>query len=118
MRKHYTEAQRATLVDLVIKGQASARQAAAQLGVAESTAYYWIKRAGRSRSALALVARGKQQTLGQPPAATPRFARLIRAAVVSSSVVLRVGDVILEVRPGFDRALLREVIAALVETAQ
>ena len=50
--------------------------------------------------------------------AMPRFARLIRAAVASSSVALRVGDVILEVRPGFDAALLREVIAALVETAQ
>ena len=118
MRKHYTEAQRATLVDLVIHGRASARQAAAQLGVAESTAYYWIKRAGRSRAALALVPRSRQQTQDQQPVATPRFARLVRGAVASSSVTLRVGGVILEVRPGFDAALLREVIAALVETAQ
>jgi transposase-like protein len=115
MRKHYTEAQRATLVDLVTTGRATAREAAAQLGVTESTAYYWIKCAKRSRSALAVISRGAPRPAIRQPAPAPTFARLIRATEELSLVAVRVGDVIVEVRPGFDRVLLREVIAALAE---
>ena len=113
MRKHYTESQRVALVDLVTTGRATAREAATQLGVAESTAYYWLKRARQSRSAMTLVPRSTPRSAVRQP--TPTFARLVREEQVPSSVTLQVGDVRLEVRPGFDAAFLREVIAALVE---
>jgi len=43
MRKHYTETQRAELIALVARGEASPRGAATRLGIPESTAYYWLK---------------------------------------------------------------------------
>lgn len=117
MRKHYTEDQRIALVELVTTGQATPRAAAAQLGVTESTAYYWIKCA-RKRPALALVrqvARAGTPTRSRPMAAT--FARLVRATESPSAITLRVAGTEIEVRPGFDPALLRDVISALVEGA-
>lgn len=117
MRKHYTEDQRAALVELVTTGRATARAAAAQLGVSESTAYYWLKRA-RRRPALALVhsvARTGSTTRSRP--AVPTFARLVRATEVPSAITLRVAGTEIEVRPGFDPALLRDLISALVEVA-
>ena len=117
MRKHYTEEQRSSLVALVTTGRATPRAAAAQLGVSESTAYYWLKRAGR-RPALALVG----QVAG-PGSATrsrsgaPTFARLMRATEAPSAITLRVAGAEIEVRSGFDPALLRDVISALVEDA-
>jgi transposase-like protein len=107
MRKHYTEAQRAELVALVARGEATPSAAAARLGVAESTAYYWLKR-GRRRSG-ALVA-------GTPrprPTAAPTFGRLVPATEASSAIVVRVGDAVIAVAHPFDADLLRAVVAAL-----
>jgi transposase len=42
-----------------------------------------------------------------------RMARVVRAAAPSSSINVRVGGANLEVRAGFDPALLREVVEAL-----
>ena len=66
IRKHYTKAQRTALVDLVTTGRATPREAAAQFGVTESTAYYWLKRVERQRPALALIPQ-RSRTLGRPP---------------------------------------------------
>jgi transposase-like protein len=117
MRKHYTKTQRAELVDLVTSGRATPRAAAARLGVAESTAYYWLKREGRSL-ALAVPASGNRHVLAKAaPTITPTFARLVPAAEVCASITLRIGGVVIEVRPGFDHALLHDVVTALVERA-
>ena len=43
------------------------------------------------------------------------FVRLIPAAEMCAPITLRAGGVVIEVRPGFDRALLRDVVAALAE---
>jgi len=43
------------------------------------------------------------------------FARLIPTAEMCPLITLRAGGVAIEVRPGFDHALLREVVTALVE---
>lgn len=117
MRKHYTEDQRTALVELVTMGRATPRAAAAQLGVAESTAYYWLKRAGR-RPALALVHQvARTGSATRSRLAAPTFARLVRTTEAPSVITLRVAGTEIEVRPGFDRALLRDVISALVEGA-
>jgi transposase-like protein len=115
MRKHYTEAQRTALLDLVSSGQASLRVAAARLGVADSTAYYWIKRAKRT-AAGALVVRRDCALVERTPATTPTFARLVRTAAAATAITLRVGGAVIEVRPGFDSALLRDVVVALAES--
>ena len=119
MRKHYTTAQRAELTSLVASGQATPRAAAAQLGVPESTAYYWLRKGDRRATAIALVPRSarsstaaRRPVLGHTP---PPFARLVRAADAASTLTLRIGALTLEVRPGFDAGLLREVVAALTE---
>ena len=119
MRKHYTQAQRIELIKLVISGLATPRAAAAQLGVTESTAYYWLKCARQRQPALARLVRSSRPgpAVRAPSSATPVFARLVRASEAPGAITLRVGGAIVEVRPGFEPALLREVIAALVEAA-
>ncbi len=116
MRKHYTTAQRAELTSLVATGRVSPRGAAARLGVPESTAYYWLR--SERRRAPAAPAPGRPRPKARPAdlrVAQPPFARLVRAADSASPLTLRVGAVTLEVRPGFDATLLREVVAALLE---
>lgn len=115
MRKQYTEAQRAALIGLVAAGS-TPRAAAAQLGVAEPTAYYWLKHAGRRRLARSPRVLGPRIP-AREPSAQPTFARLVREAEAPCAITLRAGGVVIEVQPGFDPALLREVIAALVEGA-
>lgn len=113
MKKHYTECQRAALVELVTTGQATPRAAAAQLEVTESTAYYWLKCA-RKRPALALVRPvARAGTAIRSRTAAPSFARLVRATGGPSGITLRVAGTEIEVRVGFDPALLRDVISAL-----
>lgn len=113
MRKHYTKGQRAELIGLVTSGLATPRTAAARLGVAESTAYYWLKRARGSLALAVPVSRCPNSAAK----AQPTFARLVPAAELSPPITLRAGGVVIEVRSGFDQALLREVVAALVEHA-
>ena len=97
------------------------RAAAAQLGVPESTAYYWLRGDGRQTPLVEPAPRQQRarETAKRPPPApaAPAFARAVRASDGAAPLTLRVGDVALEVRPGFDAALLREVIAALLEVA-
>ena len=109
MRKHYTESERAELVALVARGEASPRVAAMRLGIPESTAYYWLKQSRRPLAAVA-VAKAPQQTR---PIAAPGFARLVPAAATSAAITLRVGGAAIVVAPDFDAELLRAVVAAL-----
>lgn len=108
MRKHYTEAQRAELVALVTRGEATPRAAAARLGVSESAAYYWLRR--RGRQAAALVA-AKAPARSSPSA--PGFARLVPATAAGLELTIRVGDAAIVVAHGFDAELLRAVVVAL-----
>lgn len=112
MRRHYTEAQRAALVELVTEGEATPRSAAARLGIPEATAYYWVQRARLQTSPRQAAQRA---LVRRPRAPAPMFARLVRATDGAGSVTLRLGQVVIEVRAGFDAALLREVVAALAE---
>lgn len=126
MRKQYTEEQRAELVRLVRRDEVPLRRAAARLGVAESTAYYWMKQPATARQRTATKPRSAtaEHQRGAPPLASRTaakatravaFARLIPASEAEPSLVLCVGAARLEVRAGFDAALLRAVVAALVE---
>jgi transposase len=109
MRKHYTEGQRAELIALVARGEAAPRAAAARLGVAESTAYYWLRRGGRHSVALIAGARRPRPK----PITAPAFARLVRATEASPAIMVRVGDAVIVVAHPFDADLLRAVVAAL-----
>ena len=114
MRKHYTEAQRAELVALVTRGEASPRRAATRLGVPESTAYYWLKRSRCGRPVAFAVAKGPAQAR---PAIVSGFARLVPAATASPAITIRVGDAAIGVTHDFDAELLRAVVAALTGRA-
>lgn len=103
MRRYYTAEQRGQLLDLVASGH-SVREAAARLGIATSTASYWVRRAtGKARQL-----RQREAQRGEPPA----FARLVREHEVAS-IEVRVGGATIQVGPGFDAELLRAVVAAL-----
>src|SRR5208283_3119726 len=47
------------------------------------------------------------------PSSEVRMARVVRGARPSSALTLRVAGAVIEVRTGFDRVLLREVVDAL-----
>ncbi len=113
MRKHYTETQRAELIALVARGEASPQVAATRLGIPESTAYYWLKRSRRPPVAV-VVAKAPRRPR---PTAAPGFARLVPATVAVPEITIRVGDAAIAVAPDFDAELLRAVVAALTERA-
>lgn len=142
MRKHYTEEQRAEVVRLVREEKVSFRRAAAQVGVAEATAYYWVKRAMASAGSRAAgpansVGKPGARAAGRPSRQVPAssrqqaaaapamraaptevaFARLVPASEHTVALTVRVGAAAIDVRAGFDAALLRAVVAALAETA-
>jgi|SRR5215208_231717 len=104
MRRHYTAEQRGQLLDLVASGR-SVREAAAHLGIAPSTASYWVRRATKK-------ARQLRQRQARRGGGLPGFARLVREHEVAS-IEVRVGGATLQVGPGFDAELLRAVVAAL-----
>jgi len=113
MRKHYTEAQRAELVALVARGEASLRVAATRLGIPESTAYYWLKRSRRPPVAV-VVAKAPPR---RRPITAPGFARLVPATAAVTTITIRVGEAVISVAHGFDAELLRAAVAALTERA-
>jgi transposase-like protein len=109
MRKHYTEAQRAELVALVARGEASSRAAATRLGIPASTAYRWVKRS--QRVPVDVVA--TQASRPSQPTAAPGFARLVSATAASPAITVRVGAAAIVVARDFDAELLRAVVSAL-----
>ena len=70
---------------------------ARRVGVALATAYRWLREEDRGPRALV-----KQ----------PAFVELV-TSVAQGGLVVRVGSAEVEVRPGFDPALLRAVVLAL-----
>ena len=98
MRKIYGPNDRAELVAAVRRGE-PVPTAARRLGVTLSTAYRWMRPRATSEQALAR--------------AQPTFVELVAAGAGGTALVVRVGPAEIEVRVGFDRALLREVVATL-----
>jgi transposase-like protein len=90
MGKRYKAKDRERLVDEVLAGE-PVRAVAERLGVTTGTAYLWVKHAREGRA--------------------PRFARLVPTA--RSALRVEVGPATIRVEPGFDAALLREVVSAL-----
>lgn len=78
------------------------RSAAARLGVSVSTAYAWLRAAANAKRATGMATTG------------PSFVELVPvSASATGPLVVRVGVAEIEVRGGFDAALLRAVVTAL-----
>jgi len=94
MGKRYKAKERVRLIETVRTSGEAVKVVAQRLGVRESTAYYWMKRA---RSV-----------------AQPQFARVVPTATMSkASLSIEVEGVVIRLDAGFDAALLREVVVAL-----
>jgi transposase-like protein len=115
MRRQYTGEQRSKLVELVTGGHATVPEAAARLGVAPATAYYWLKRGAVGRRG-AQERGGRRRGVDQGTGTT--FVRVVPSAAIDAAIAVRVGSAEIQVRRGFDGALLREVVAALMEGTQ
>lgn len=76
-------------------------EAAERLGVKRAAAYLWAREARASRRVDGEAKRG------------PTFARLVPSGHEAPSITVRVGGVAIEVREGFDRALLAAVVDAV-----
>ena len=105
MRKRYTEEERSALVDLVTDRGATVSEAAARLGVRASTAYLWVRKAAE--------ASGRRPGRRGRAAGPPTFVQVVRAAELAAMMAVRVGSAEVQVRRGFDAALLRAVVEAL-----
>jgi len=106
MRKHYTDKQRSDLVALATSGRTTILEAAAQLGVRPSTAYYWMRGAPSTTPS-------RIRPAGPERVATPTFVRVVPSGAPESALAVRVGGAEIRVRRGFDPELLRNVVEAL-----
>ncbi len=106
MRRTYTRAERDELIRAVTSGD-PVRAAAARLGVGVATAYDWVRHARASESTSA------RKSSSKGALRRPAFVRLVAASGGEVPLVVRVGGAEIEVRPGFDGALLQAVVAAL-----
>ena len=91
-------------------------EAAGQLGVTASTAYYWMKQAGagatrQTRAARRASSRGNRQLV---PAT---FVQVVRARDLAARITMQVGRAEVQVQRGFDAELLRAVVDALAGDA-
>ena len=94
MSKRYKTKEREQLIETVRTSGEPVKVVAQRMGVKESTAYFWMKRARAARP--------------------PEFARVIPTAERSkASITIEVGGVAIRLDSGFDAALLREVVLAL-----
>ena len=108
MRRRYTKQQRAELVELVTGGDMTVPEAAAKVGVTSSSAYNWMAEDRKLR---------KPSATGR--ARKPTFIRLVPSAFApDATVTVRVGGAEIQVGRGFDRELLRAVVATLAEGAR
>lgn len=103
MRRRYQRELKDELVRAVTKHREPLTRAASRLGVPVSTACRWVR--GWSPPAEAI------------PSPPPTFVELVPVPIPprDAPLVLRVNGVSVEVRPGFDAALLRAVVEALRE---
>ena len=98
MGRRHAAREREQLIETVRTSGQPVKVVAERLGVSASTAYLWLKAADGT--------------------AKPRFVRLVpETPKKAASLVLRVGDVTIEVDAGFDADLLRSVVSALVARA-
>ena len=96
MGKRYKVKDRERLIEAARVSGEPVKAIAKRLGVKESTAYYWMKRARQAGPTV--------------------FARVVPAPRPSTlSVSIEVGGVVIRLDAGFDAALLREVVEALKE---
>jgi len=96
------------LVELVVGGDMTVPEAAAKVGVTLSAAYNWMAEHRKLR---------KPSVAGR--ARKPTFVRLVPSAFApDATVTVRVGEAEIQVGPGFDRELLRAVVATLAEGAR
>lgn len=70
---------------------------------------YWLYKSKESNSSTT--------TISTDSAQKPRFVPLAVSTDVEASLLLRVGPAQIELRPGFDPRLLRDVVKALTEAA-
>lgn len=101
MRERYTDKQRRALVALVSSGQARVFEAADRLGVNRASGYAWMREARKTP--------GRRDV----DDACPAFARLVPGDRAPAAVTVRVDGVEIDVRHGFDGALLRAVLDAV-----
>ena len=94
------------LIRRLKKHRTSVSTAAAQLGVPPSTAYRWVRTAANGR-----IDPTSHETL--LASSRPTFVELVPTSRVESPLVVRVGAAEIDVRAGFDAALLRSVFEAL-----
>jgi transposase-like protein len=95
MAKRYTERDRSRFLTELRRSGDPVHVVAERLGLSVSTAFRWKSEAADASGA------------------APVFARLVREPRSESSLTLDVGGVRVQVRPGFDADLLREVVQAL-----
>jgi transposase-like protein len=94
MAKRHTARKRAKLIELVRTSGSPIKEAAEQMGVSVSTAYLWMRRA--------------------PAASKPTFARVVPAsASATPRLAVEVSSAVIQLEPGFDAELLRQVVSAL-----
>jgi transposase-like protein len=113
MRRRYTGEQRSHLIEQVKSGGTTVAAAAAQLGVASSTAYLWLRKA-------VSATRGRRRRRPVPEAqvlVVPRFVRVVPSGARETEISVRVGAAEIPVQRGFDVELLRAVVEALREGA-
>ena len=94
MGKRGKAKQREVLIETVRTSGEPVKVVAARLGVKDSTAYYWMKRARAAR--------------------VPEFVRVVpRSAAAKHGLTIEVGGVVIRLESGFDPALLLEVMSVL-----
>jgi len=98
MRKRHTAEERARLIAEVRATGEIPRVVAERMGICASSAYRWMKEA--------------------PAVEGPMFARVVQSSKAARSVlVVQLGRATIRVEAGFDAELLREVVAALGDSA-
>jgi transposase-like protein len=81
------------LIEAVRTSGEPVKTVAMRMGVKESTAYYWMKRARAAR--------------------VPEFVRVVPQSAVKASILVEVGGAVIRLESGFDAELLVEVMSVL-----
>ena len=95
MARRHTARKRAKLIELVRTSGSPVKAVAQEMGVSVSTAYLWMRQA--------------------PAAPKPMFARVVPTSSLGTKpkLMVEVGGGIIQLEPGFDTDLLRQVVSAL-----
>jgi len=95
MARRHTARKRAKLIELVRTSGSPVKAVAEEMGVSVSTAYLWMRQA--------------------PAAPKPMFARVVPTSSLGTKpkLMVEVGGGIIQLEPGFDAELLRQVVSAL-----